>query len=573
MLTVCPPMTTISDDDGGYIDFSAFELNAEDLVSLASLSGIWRMAVREMRPTMANDPILLDFLTLTEDLPSSLADRDWQQHWVRDWQGLLGSGYAQVDLLRLFFAFVSRCEEELIDGRENVGRVVLALFSCLRRSVIAAVSFAIEMGDEARQDRDGIPGELAALRTLRELLTTDRAFGLLSISVVNRDSYTHLAANDLQHLPAMLATRIADRLRPADKVFIGREGEWLVVLPDVLSLSQPALAATHIGQMLAEPLPLFSGISIMVRATIGAAMLPQHASDPEGALHAARLARWSAGSRQQPFAWFEAGLGENWQLRSRQIDALHKALQQDALELYLQPQVDMLTGQCAGAELLLRWQSSDGTWVPPPTVIRMIEENGWRALYTDWLLRTVMRLASELDAAGIDISLSANFTAGDMADEDLPELIAQCLDTWKLPGQRFTFELTESALLVDRNTGLSIMQRIRALGCRLALDDFGTGYSSLSYLVNLPINEIKIDRSFVVAMSDSAESLRVVRTIVDLTRDLGMLPLAEGVEDDDQRSQLLALGCTAAQGYLYSRPLPLAEFIDWYRKQEKKECH
>ncbi len=160
-----------------------------------------------------------------------------------------------------------------------------------------------------------------------------------------------------------------------------------------------------------------------------------------------------------------------------------------------------------------------------------------------------------------------------MADEDLPELIAQCLDTWKLPGQRFTFELTESALLVDRNTGLSIMQRIRALGCRLALDDFGTGYSSLSYLVNLPINEIKIDRSFVVAMSDSAESLRVVRTIVDLTRDLGMLPLAEGVEDDDQRSQLLALGCTAAQGYLYSRPLPLAEFIDWYRKQEKKECH
>jgi len=566
-------MTTISDDDVGYIDFPAFGLNAEDLASLSGLADIWRMAVREMRPAVADDPVLLGFLELTEDLPKSLGNPEWQQHWVRDWHGLLGRGYAQVEILRLFFTFVSRCEEELLGDQGSVSRVVLALFSCLRRAVLAAVSCAIELGEEAHMDAVGIPGELAALRCVRELLGEGRQFGLLSISVVNRDSFNYLAANDLQRLPAMQAERIANRLRPVDRVFAGREGEWLVVLPDVVSQSQPALAAGHIGQMFAEPLSLFSGGCIMVRATIGAAMLPTHALDPEGALHAARLARWAASSRQQAFAWFEASLGQDWQLRYRQVDALHQALQQDALIVYLQPQVELLTGRCTGAELLLRWRGSDGAWMSPPSVIRMLEENGWRTQYTDWLLRAAMRTASELDSAGIDVGLSVNLTVGDMGDEDLPELLAQCLETWKLPGQRFTFEMTESALLVEREKGLAIMNRIRALGCRLALDDFGTGYSSLSYLVSLPMNEIKIDQSFIEAMLKSADSLRVVRTIVDLARDLDMLALAEGVEDENQRSQLLALGCNAAQGYLYAKAMPLTEFIDWYRTQGEKGCH
>lgn len=572
-LMVCLPMTTISDKDAGYIDFQAFGLSAEDLVSLSGLADIWRMAVREMRPAVADDAVLLAFLELSENLPVSLADPLWQQAWVRDWHGLQGRGYALVEILHLFFAFVARCEDELLGERESVGRVVLALFACLRRAVIAAVSCAIELGEEARMDAAGIPGELAALRCLRELQGADRQVGLLSISVVNRDSFNYLAANDLQRLPSMLAARIADRLRVEDKVFAGREGEWLVVLPDVHSLSQPALAAAHIGQMFTEPVSLFSGASIMVRATIGAAMLPEHALDPEGALHAARLARWAAGSRQQSFAWFETSLGEDWQLRYRQVDALHQALQQDALTLYLQPQVDLQNGQCTGAELLLRWRGSDGAWVAPPAAIRMIEENGWRTLYTDWLLRAAMRIASELEAAGVNISLSVNLTVGDMGDEDLPELLGQCLETWKLPGQRFTFELTESALLLEREKGLAIMNRIRALGCRLALDDFGTGYSSLSYLVSLPMNEIKIDQSFIEAMLNSADSLRVVSTIVDLACDLGMVPLAEGVEDENQRNQLLALGCKAAQGYLYGQAMPLAEFIDWYRTQGEKGCH
>lgn len=200
----------------------------------------------------------------------------------------------------------------------------------------------------------------------------------------------------------------------------------------------------------------------------------------------------------------------------------------------------------------------------PPIIVELIEENGWRTLFTDWLIRAALRQCAALDAAGVNISLSLNLTAGDLLDPDLPELVAQCLETWRIPAGRFTFELTESAMMGDRELGLSVMKKLRELGVRLALDDFGTGYSSLSYLATLPINEIKIDRSFVINMSVSAEGLRIVRAIIDLTHDLGMCSLAEGVESIEQRDQLLALGCQDAQGYLYGKPMPRDEFITWY---------
>jgi EAL domain-containing protein (putative c-di-GMP-specific phosphodiesterase class I) len=217
-----------------------------------------------------------------------------------------------------------------------------------------------------------------------------------------------------------------------------------------------------------------------------------------------------------------------------------------------------------GAELLLRWRRASGAWVDPLLTMELIDENGWRHLYTDWMFRYALRLSADLAAAGIELRLALNLTADDLADDDLVEMIAQRLETWQIGGERFTLELTESAMLASPERAREIFSQLRQLGFRLALDDFGTGYSSLSHLVSLPLDELKIDRSFIVAMSRSPEHRRVVRTIIDLARDLDMMPLAEGVEREDEAEMLRQMGCHRIQGYLYGQAMPENEFIAWH---------
>jgi EAL domain-containing protein (putative c-di-GMP-specific phosphodiesterase class I) len=182
------------------------------------------------------------------------------------------------------------------------------------------------------------------------------------------------------------------------------------------------------------------------------------------------------------------------------------------------------------------------------------------------MFRYALRLSGDLAAAGVDVRLSLNLTADDLVDDDLVDMIAQRLQTWQIGGEHFTFELTESAMMANPERGMEIFAQLRQLGFRLALDDFGTGYSSLSHLVTLPLDELKIDRSFIVAMSRSQEHRRVVRTIVDLARDLDMMPLAEGVESEEQAAMLQQMGCHRVQGVLHAAALPEAAFVAWYRR-------
>lgn len=554
----------LADGESGFIDFEAYGLSESRLYSLKAVSDIWRHAVIEEARVVPGGAAEEAFVAICCDMPVMLADTDWQRRWMQTWHELYGSGVSLGEIFRFFFRAAERCEADILGDRPQVGRLNLELYSSLRRAITASISCAIELGEQLRDAEMGVQGELTALRTLHDLRTDHAQVAVLSLSLVNRNSFVHLSASDLQGLPSMLAQRLQGVLHAQDRVFAGREGEWLLVMPGIRSMAQPSLAAAHLQRLFAEPLRLLSGRALMMDVAIGAAMMPDHGSTADAVVHAARLARWNLGTSGQSFGWFEDGLSQDWQKRFRMAEELRKALQHETLELYLQPQVDIETKACTGAELLLRWQRENGEWVPPPLVMALIEENGWRMQLTDWLVRNAMRIAADLSAAGIDISLSLNLTAADMLDEDLPELLAQRIETWHIPPERFTLEITESAMLTDRNRCLSIMHRLRALGFRLALDDFGTGYSSLSYLVSLPLNEIKIDRAFVVAMGESIDSLRLVRTIIDLTRDLDMTPLAEGVETVAQRDQLWALGCTLAQGYHYAKPLPLPAFIEWF---------
>jgi EAL domain-containing protein (putative c-di-GMP-specific phosphodiesterase class I) len=348
-------------------------------------------------------------------------------------------------------------------------------------------------------------------------------------------------------------------------LFAGRDGEWLLVLPDIRSMTQPTLAGAYIERAFSCPLRLASGKALNFEIAIGAAMLPEHGADAESIIAASRLARWHLASSRESFGWFQPDIRREWNTHHELAAEFKSALSQETLTLFIQPQVESDSGRCVGGELLLRWQSEQGDWINPQLAMEIVDENGWRHLFTDWLFRCALRISSDLEAAGADFRLSLNLTAGDLLDEDLVDMIAQRLETWQTSGERFTLELTESAMMVDHERCLNALFRLRELGFRLALDDFGTGYSSLSYLVTLPINELKIDRSFIVDMTESAERRRVVRSIVDLARDLEMMPLAEGVETAAQVEALASLGCHRIQGFFYGHPMALENFIAWWQ--------
>lgn len=557
-------MITTSASDIGRIDLASFGLAEEALSSLRAIAGDWSLALDEVFATAGDEPLLADFIVLCRRMPGELGDPHWQEAWLRDWQKLNSQGYPMLMLFSLLNNAFDSCEQAVLGDQRLVPRLHVELLALLRRGLMSALSCAVDMIEEGILQAEGMPGELAAIRFLREGMEMAGRFAVLSVSVVNRDAFVHLSAADLQSLPGLLAGRLGQLLRSGDRLFAGREGEWLLVLPNIRSLTQPALAGAYVQRDFSRPFRLGSGKTLHFDVTIGAAVLPDHASDPEAVLAASRVARWHLAGGRDAFAWFQPEMQADWQHRAELADELKIALSQETLALHLQPQVETGSGRCVGAELLMRWQRDSGEWVDPQLAMELIDENGWRHLYTDWMFRYALRLSSDLAATGIEVRLALNLTADDLADDDLVEMIAQRLETWQIGGESFSLELTESAMLAGPERAREIFGQLRDLGFRLALDDFGTGYSSLSHLVSLPLDELKIDRSFIVAMTRSPEHRRVVRTIIDLARDLDMIPLAEGVEREEEAEMLQQMGCHRIQGYLFGHAMPENEFITWY---------
>lgn len=554
------------DSPESFIDFGNYGLSATELRSVAAMSSFWTRALGEAAAgggEAAGEDA--EFVAILVELPAALADLRWQRRWLRAWDRLTDQGLALGEIFRFVFGVARAAEAALLDGAGSPRQIHLDLCLAFRRGLVAACCGAIEAKEEIRNLRAGISGELTALHTLDTMARAHRRVAILSISLVNRDLRAHFSARDLQDLPTLIVDRLQTLLRPDDLVFAGREGEWLLLLPDVESRVQPSLAAAQIERAFVDPVVLGSGRPMMLALAIGAALLPDHGRQAEEAIQSARLARWSIQSSESRFAWFSAEQGDDWHRYTGLVRELRGVLERETLMLFLQPQIDLASGKCVGAELLLRWRRENGEWVPPPEIVAMVEQNGWRPMFTDWLIRAAMRIAAKLRDEGIDITLSINLTAPDLEDSELPELLVQRLETWNLPASCFVLELTESAMMVDRAHGVTMLERLAAAGFRLSLDDFGTGYSSLSYLVSLPIYELKVDQSFVAAMFDSTENMRVVSTIVALANDLGMVPLAEGIDEARHLDQLRKLGCQVGQGYLFSPPLPPAEFVAWFR--------
>jgi EAL domain-containing protein (putative c-di-GMP-specific phosphodiesterase class I) len=242
---------------------------------------------------------------------------------------------------------------------------------------------------------------------------------------------------------------------------------------------------------------------------------------------------------------------------------LRRALAGDELVLHYQPKVSVRDGEVTGVEALVRWRHPERGLLPPGEFVPLAERTGAIADLTRWVLDTALAQCRAWRDAGVDLPVAINLAAANIVDVTLPDAVAAALERHGVPGDRLECEISEDTVMADPIRAMEVLGRLRGLGLRLSLDDFGTGHSSLAYLKRLPLDEVKIDRSFVLGMTDDENDAVIVRSTIDLARNLGLDVVAEGVEDEETLRGLGELHCDVAQGFHVSRPLPAGDLERW----------
>ena len=246
---------------------------------------------------------------------------------------------------------------------------------------------------------------------------------------------------------------------------------------------------------------------------------------------------------------------------------LSHAIERQQLTLHYQPKVSFKTGRVVSAEALVRWLRPEHGLVAPDEFIPLAEHTGLIRPLTQWVLYEALRECAAWRKAGIEITLAVNLSARNLLEAQFTELLASHLAAWSVPPEYLELEITESAIMSDPMRALDALTRLDAMGVRLSIDDFGTGYSSLAYLKKLPVDTLKIDKSFVMNMAQDGDDALIVRSTIDLAHNLGLRVVAEGVENQQTWDMLDELGCDIAQGYFLSRPLAAADFMEWLEKK------
>ncbi len=320
--------------------------------------------------------------------------------------------------------------------------------------------------------------------------------------------------------------------------------------------------ATDLQHMFEKPF-LVEQRELFVKGHVGLAIFPEDGDSVHAMLRSAEAAmaraREHQGSAPQRYV---QGMSKNAEERLTLESDLRKAIQRDELVLYYQPQIDARTGSVVAAEALLRWQRHKTGLVSPAEFIPIAESTGLIVPIGEWVLRTACAQAAAWEAAGYPIRVGVNLSARQFAEADLVGVVKSALKESKLDPDWLELEITESVAMVDLDATIAVLGKLQECGVEAALDDFGTGYASLSYLQKLPVSTLKIDRSFVMEIGedDIGQSGAIARAIVALAKSMGKEIIAEGVETPFQAMALKAMGCGLLQGYLYGKPVPVAEF-------------
>ncbi len=362
-----------------------------------------------------------------------------------------------------------------------------------------------------------------------------------------------------------VARRLLSTLRAGDKLARIGGNEFAVLLHVSNGMDDALVAAERLRGALSTPVRL-SELEIQIDCAIGCALVGEEGQADE-ALRDAQLALKRA-KKTGRIEVYETDEAISARRRFSLETELRRAIERDELTLAFQPLIDLSTGTLKGFEALARWSHESRGAIPPSEFIQVAEESGLILPLGRWALETAVRTLAGWDhAVGrvLPLYVAVNMSAIQVARDDVPGMVAETLARHDIAGQRLMLELTESAIFPDPERATSVIEAVKALDVRIAMDDFGTGYSNLAYLQRLPIDVLKIDRSFVTDMLQDRDSVAIVRAVLSLAHALGMTTTAEGVETIELAQTLNALGCTQGQGYYFGRPLPADEALDYWR--------
>ncbi len=359
-----------------------------------------------------------------------------------------------------------------------------------------------------------------------------------------------------------VAARLRAQLAP-DTLLARLGSDEYAILHSCTGGVEDALALAATVQAALQAPVTFGGVALNVEASVGVALVPDHARDADELLQRADLALDRARRRRGGVEVYAPEHHRSGAERLALLGEVRPALERGEFALFYQPQLALRTGRVTGVEALLRWRHPARGLVPPLQFISLIEQTALVGPVTLHVLDLALGQSASWREAGLDLGMSVNLSARNLHDPALPEQIAALLGRHSVPAAALTVEVTESAAMADPATAVDVLEALRALGMGVSIDDFGSGNASIAYLAKLPVGELKIDRSFVTPMCDSPRDEAIVRTTIDLARHLDLHVVAEGIETPDVCDRLAAMGCDTGQGFLISRPAPAAELTPW----------